>query len=297
MPSARPAFPSARYAARQSPTLVSSAPSTIPPRIIQTARSRNLLPLARAAAKNLQLLHPDWEHLFFDDADVARFIATEFPQYRDVFDAFPRKIQRFDFFRYLAVYRHGGFYFDLDVFLSESLHDLLAHRCVFPFEELTLNAHLRTAFDHDWEIGNYAFGAAPGDPFLAAAIENCVRAQRDRHWPAPMLRGIPALFRRDFEVLNTTGPGLLTRTLVEQPRAAQHVTVLFPTVSCDVCDSANWHRFGHYGVHLMEASWRDAGSFLRRKAALLWEGRTRRRQLAQSRARGHTRTFPVPHLA
>src|SRR5205814_2236379 len=106
---------------------------------IQTGKSRDLPPLARAAAKSLQLLHPDWEYVFFDDADVVRFVATEFPQHQQVFDSFPHRIQRFDFFRYLAVLRLGGFYFDLDVFLSTELTELLPHRCVFPFEELTLN--------------------------------------------------------------------------------------------------------------------------------------------------------------
>jgi hypothetical protein len=264
-----------------------SAPS-IPRRIIQTGKSRDLPPLARASAKTLQLLHPDWEYLFFDDADVTRFIATEFPQHQRVFDSFPHRIQRFDFFRYLAVLRFGGFYFDLDVLLAEELTPLLPHAAVFPFEELTLNRYLRERCATDWEIGNYAFGAAAGNPFLAAVVENCVRAQHDDAWAAQLTRGIPALFRSRFEVLNTTGPGLVTRTLAEQTAVASDVKILFPD---DVCDSRQWHQFGTFGVHLMEASWRDGGNFLEAKAALLWENWTRRRHLAQSRTLGHTRTL------
>lgn len=267
---------------------------SIPRRIIQTGKSRNLPPLARAATKTLQLLHPDWEYLYFDDADVERFIATEFPQYRSVFEAFPHRIQRYDFFRYLAVHRFGGFYLDLDVFLSESLTELLSSRCVFPFEELTLNRFLRSECGADWEIGNYAFGAAAGDSFIAAIINNCVRAQRDPDWIAPLRRGIPALFRSRFEVLNTTGPGLVTRTLLESNPAANHVTILFPD---DVCDSQQWHRFGKFGLHLMEASWRDRGTFLSRKLALLWENWARRRRLSESLAMGRTRARPMAELA
>ena len=100
-------------------------------------------PKAKAAAANLKLLHPGWEHLYFDDGDIRRFVSAEFPQYQAVFDGFPRTIQRIDFFRYLAVFRFGGFYFDLDVFLSESLSRLLDCGCVFPFEELTANRFLR----------------------------------------------------------------------------------------------------------------------------------------------------------
>jgi hypothetical protein len=267
-----------------------SAAANIPQRIIQTAKSRDLPLLARAAAVNLKLLHPDWEYLFFDDEDIRRFVAREFPQYQAVFNAFPRPIQHIDFFRYLAVFRLGGFYFDLDVFLSESAAGLLKHTCVFPFEELTLSRFLRRQYGMDWEIGNYAFGAAPGHPFLAEVIENCVRAQKDPAWLQPMMADIPRPFRSEFYVLNSTGPGLVTRTMVENSASAKDVTVLFPA---DVCDARTSHQFGSYGVHLMEASWRERGRWLWRKLALAWEVRTRRRMLAESQRLGPTRVWPA----
>lgn len=269
-------------------------PPSIPRRIIQTARRRELPPLARAAARNLRLLHPDWEFLFFDDDEVLHFVTTEFPRYRGVFDSFPHRIQRYDFFRYLAVLRHGGFYLDLDVLLAESLDELLPHRCVFPFEELSLNRYLREAHGIDWELGNYAFGAAAGDPFLAQIVGNCIRARTDRAWAERMFRGIPRLFRTDFDVLHTTGPGLVTRTFAESGPLAHEVTILTPDLTappapgrapaCDVADPALWHQFGRYGVHLMAASWRPRRSFLLRKASLLWETRQRRRAAARHRA-------------
>lgn len=268
--------------------------STIPRRIIQTGRSRDLPPLARASSRLLRLLHPDWEYLFFDDAGVDRFVATQFPHHWNTFESFPHRIQRFDFFRYLAVFRFGGFYLDLDVLLTDPLGDLLPQPAVFPFEELTLNRFLRTACGLDWEIGNYAFGAVPGHPFLAAVIENCVRAQHDRPWADALRRGVPAPFRPRFEVLNTTGPGLVTRTLAEEPGAAADVKILFPD---DIGDPAQWHRFGRFGVHLMEASWRDRGRWVGRKAALLWENASRRRTLARHRALGRTRPPTVPQPA
>jgi hypothetical protein len=262
----------------------------IPRRIIQTARSRELSPLAKAAAANLRLLNPAFEYVFFDDADITRFVATEFPQYEPTFAAFPTTIQRIDFFRYLAVFRLGGFYFDLDVFLSESLDELLTEHCVFPFEELTLNRFFREHHHVDWEIGNYAFGAAPEHPFLHAVIENCVRALHDPRWVAPMLASIPRLFRADYRVLTTTGPALVTRTLLEERGAAREVTVLFPA---DVCDQNHWHQFGHYGVHAMEGSWRQKLPFLVSKIELRWEGRLRRQLLAESQRRGPTRQRPL----
>lgn len=267
-----------------------SETNNIPRRIIQTGKNRNLSLIEQAAVSNLTLLNPGFEHVYFDDADVETFIGREFPEYRTLFGGFPHRIQRFDFFRYLAVYRLGGFYFDLDVFLARSIEELTQASCVFPFEELTLNAFLRSQHKLDWEIGNYAFGAAAGHPFMRAVIDNCVRAQREPHWVAPMMAGIPGYVRSGFEVLNTTGPGLVTRTLAENPSASAGVTVLFPP---DVCDERSWHNFGTFGVHMMAASWRGRGSFLRRRLSRYWETRERRRRLAESRAFGPRRLHPA----
>lgn len=263
----------------------------IPARIIQTAPTRDLAPADRAAAASLRLHHPGWEYLFFDDTDIEDFVAMEFPEHRATLDDFPHAVQRADFFRYLAIYRLGGFYVDLDVILETSLEDLRPLAAVFPFEEISLNQHLRDAHGIDWEIGNYAFGATPGHPFLEAVIGNCVRAASNPGWNEPMFRGIPRWVRPAFSVLNSTGPGLLTRTLAEHPDTSAGVTVLEPALGCDVCDPSNWHRIGHYGVHLMNGTWRHPHGGVIRRARLLWERRQRRRLLARSRALGPVRHF------
>jgi hypothetical protein len=257
--------------------------------VIQTGKTKTLALSQQAAVAGLKCLHPEFDYRFFDDAAVDRFVQQEFPEHLEIFENFRFHIQRFDFFRYLAVFRLGGFYFDLDVFFARGVEDLCEHGCVFPFEELTVSRYLR-AEGMDWEIGNYAFGAAPRHPFLAAVIENCVRAQRDPQWVEPMMNGIPRWFRPDFYVLNTTGPGLLSRTLAENPNLAKEVTVLFPE---NVCDERSWHQFGDYGVHLQEGSWRTKGGYIKRRLGNLWEARTRKKLMRESRRLGPTRSLPV----
>jgi hypothetical protein len=254
-------------------------------RIIQTAKHRNLPLKQRAMAANLRLLNPGYECLLFDDEGVERFIDREFPQYRKIFDSFRFPIQKYDFFRYLAIYRLGGFYFDLDVLLASELSSLLPSGCVFPFEGLTFSRLLRNK-GMDWEIGNFAFGAAAGHPFLEAVVENCVRAQRDPSWVEPMMRGVPPFSRAAHYVLYTTGPGLLSRTLAENPALAETVTVLFPD---DVCDVRTWNVFGTFGVHLMEGTWRPSVSYVRRRVALRWELLALQGVIRQSRRLGKTR--------
>jgi hypothetical protein len=260
----------------------------IPRRIIQTEKSRDLPILAKAAATNLRLLNPNFEYLFFDDAQVEEFIDSEFPQYRPVFDLFSVPIQRYDFFRYLAVYRFGGFYFDTDVLMASSLEDLLEFRCVFPFEHLSIHRFLWNAYGMDWEIGNYGFGAAAGHPFLAAIIKNCVRAQQDPEWVGSMMKSIPRIFHRELFVLATTGPGLVSRTLAEYTGACDQVKVLFPE---DVCDPNSWYCFGTYGVHLQVGSWRKRKGLVPRVLQRLWESTTRKALLKESLKRGAKRTL------
>ncbi len=261
---------------------------SIPCRLFQTGRSRKLPLLAQASAANLKLLNPDFEYVFFDDQEVEAFIDAEFPQHRALFDAFPYRIQKYDFFRYLAVYRYGGFYFDLDIFLARGLKDLCGYGCVFPFEELSLHTYLRDQYGMDWEVGNYAFGASAGHPFLGAIIDNCVKAQREPGWPESMWRPIPRLFRDAFYVLDTTGPGLVSRTLAEFAGAASELKVLFPA---DVCDVSTWHQFGNYGVHLQQGGWRNQKNFLLRKLAATWEAKTRAALFAQSKRQGPGRSL------
>ena len=262
------------------------AANGIPKRIIQTSKTADLPLVCQAASANIKLMNPDFEYCFFDNSQVAAFIHDEFPEYLDVFNHFPHPIQRYDFFRYLAVYRMGGFYLDLDVFLARCLAPLLDFDCVLPFEELTLSAVLRREHGVDWEAGNYAFGAAPGHPFLKAVIDNCVDAQKTPELALRMIGNIPALFRGQFEVFWTTGPGLVTRTLAENVNLRSKVAILFPD---DVCDERKWHCFGDYGVHLMQNSWRKRDGFLRRKLARLWESWERDRQLQQSKQNGPRR--------
>jgi inositol phosphorylceramide mannosyltransferase catalytic subunit len=251
----------------------------IPKRIIQTGKHAQLPLMSRAAVSNIRLLNPDYEYLFFDDMRVEALIDKEFPQYRSVFNSFRIPIQRYDFFRYLAVYRYGGFYFDLDVLLASDLSSLLETGCVFPFEGPTLSDFLRHEHKMGWEIGNYAFGAAPEHPFLGAVIENCVKAQREPSWVEPMMRGFPGLLRAEYHVLNTTGPGLISRTLAENAELAKTVTVLFPD---DLNDARNWNRFGELGIHLMDGSWRVQRPFLLRRLAQYWELRKLKRLSKQS---------------
>ncbi|MDR3724606.1 MAG: glycosyltransferase [Terracidiphilus sp.] len=263
-----------------------AAAHSIPRRVIQTAKTPPHTVRLQAFAANLRLLHPDFEFLFFDNAAVQQFVDSEFPEYRAVFDGFRYPIQRYDFFRYLAVYRLGGFYFDFDVLLAKSLEPLLSSGCVFPFEQISLNPGLRAVYGMDWELGNYAFAASAGHPFLKAVIDNCVRGQKDPGWVSQLMGGLPPLLRREYFVLCSTGPGLVSRTYAENPGLAAGVRVLFPG---DVRDRSGWNGFGEYGVHLMDGEWRPGKGPIRRRLERVWVDWLRSRALRESAKLGPAR--------
>jgi inositol phosphorylceramide mannosyltransferase catalytic subunit len=269
----------------------------IPERIIQTGPAD--LPLRlKAGMANARLLNPEFEYLFFDDAKVESFIEEQCQEWRDAYRRYRFKIQRFDFFRYLAVYRLGGFYMDLDVFLAEPLRPLLSPECVFAFEELTDSPFFWERFQMDWQIANYAFGSEPGHPFLAAIIENCLRAQRDPAWVKPMMSRIPRPFYDEYLILNTTGPGLVSRTFAENPSLAQRVHVAFPE---DVLDPRTWHQFGTFGIHDMVGSWRTPPTVLSLPLRKLWASWRFRHTMSRSTTRGTKRCAgsvqPIPERA
>jgi mannosyltransferase OCH1-like enzyme len=270
--------------------------SKIPKRIIQIWGGSPDLPLlAKASAANVRLLNPEFEYLLFDDDRIESFINEQFPEYRGVFESFRYPIQRYDFLRYLIIYRYGGFYFDLDIFLAFNLSELLDFSCVFPFERLTWSDFLRNEYGMDWEVGNYGFGAAAGHPFLRAVIENCVRAQHDRKWSEAMTRSLPRLLRQELFVIYTTGPGLVSRTLAEYPDAANQIEVLFPD---NVCDKKNcWNLFGKYGIHLGGGSWRTQHDFLGKRLINLMAGRNEKRAIAYARELGGSRSLEHKTMA
>jgi mannosyltransferase OCH1-like enzyme len=233
--------------------------SRIPKRIIQVwgGGEHDLSKFAKAAIANVKLLNHDFEYLFFDDHRIDSFTTEYFPQYRSLFNSFRYNIQKYDFFRYLAIYHFGGFYFDLDMFLYKNLSDLLENSCVFPFERIGINKYTKEQYNMHWDVGNFAFGAAPGHPFIRAIIENCVRAQREPEWAEIMLKSIPWMFRKDAYVICTTGPGVVTRTYAENPHLQSTVKILMPE---NMYNPRNWTQFGSYGIdiscYVKQSAWR-----------------------------------------
>ena len=152
----------------------------IPKIIIQTWKSI-VIPLKyEVLQKGLVEKNPDYEYLFFTDESIDAFLKTEYPEYYVTFQKLPILIQKIDFFRYIAVYHYGGFYFDLDMECIEPLgDDLLKYRNVIPVDDKFMQS--KKDINREWInaengqqiiLGQYAFGAVKKSRFMKYIIDN-----------------------------------------------------------------------------------------------------------------------------
>lgn len=150
----------------------------IPKIIIQTWKSNDIPEKYDAFIASVKRYNPDYKYLFFTDEDIEKFIKTEYPEYYDTYVKLPVKIQKIDFFRYIAVYHYGGFYFDLDMNSLYPLDQLLNYQCVFPVDQnIVSNKCNKPRYMNycdkkmSFMLGQYAFGAKPKDRFIKTLMD------------------------------------------------------------------------------------------------------------------------------
>jgi mannosyltransferase OCH1-like enzyme len=110
--------------------------NTIPKIIIQTWKTKSIPEKYKKDVKSIKKYNKDYQFLFFNDDDIDYFLKKEYPEYYISYNKLPVKIQKIDYFRYIAIYHYGGFYFDLDMTGFSSLDELLNYDCIFPIDQI-----------------------------------------------------------------------------------------------------------------------------------------------------------------
>lgn len=231
----------------------------IPKRFIQTWKSTQLPRRYRRFRRRLRRLHPDYELRLFTDDEMHAFVHAEYPEYADVYDRIPDVVSQTDLFRMLAVHKLGGFYADLDVLFVKPVDVLREHACVFPFQS-NADSYFSALFGAVEMLGQYAFGAEAGHPFLIACVEAICRALEDPGWAmAPSREVLSSLFtplepESAFPVYYTTGPCMVTRAFIEYPETRRDVRLI---AAYDAKNNRKlYYCFGLHGVHGMDGSWK-----------------------------------------
>jgi mannosyltransferase OCH1-like enzyme len=152
----------------------------IPKIIIQTWKNKDIPSKYHNDVNSIKQINPDYQIILFTDDDIVNFLTINYPEYYKTYVKLPVIIQKIDFFRYIAVYHYGGFYYDLDMTALESLDELLNYECIFPVDSIVTkenayndNNRFKKYYDDKQKIilGQYAFGATIKNEFIKSLID------------------------------------------------------------------------------------------------------------------------------
>ena len=148
---------------------VSGPSPSIPCIIHQSWRSKHLEHFQKQWQKTWLQNHPGWTYMFWTDKDNRKLVAEHFPWFLDVYDQFPRNIQRADCARYFYMLRFGGCYFDLDFESMKGLSPLLQNVKV-------ALAYMTSDIASEIAIPNAFLASAPGHQFWMYVIKQVLVA-------------------------------------------------------------------------------------------------------------------------
>jgi len=190
---------------------------TFIPRIIhQTWKSKDLPEEFQTYQRSWLEHHPDWEYRFYDDNDCLCFVKENYPDLFDIFNNYPKQIQRIDMFRYLVIRTYGGLYADMDMECYKPVDTLLSNKkSVFSIEaHLTSLRQKELGYREPCQIANCIFAAAPTQTVFDKIIDKLCELSSD-------------VVNTNDDVEETTGPRMLTRLIENMDSKEQkQITIL-----------------------------------------------------------------------
>ena len=200
--------------------------------------------------KSVKKINPSFNYMFFNKEKIEEFLKTEYPEYYVTYTKLPVNIQKVDFFRYIAMYHYGGFYFDLDITALEPLDELLSYACVFPIDNFisqdmcSMNRYKEYCKKNmDFLLGQYAFAAKPRHAFFRKLIEG-IHKNIDQY-----IRTFKTKKYEVFEdfIYETTGPDYVTDQYMAFKKK-ESITIL---------EYPERQYFGKYARHSYKGSWKE----------------------------------------
>jgi len=221
---------------------------TIPKIIIQTWKTQTVPLKYKTMVDSLRNLNPDYEYKFFSDNDIDEFLKKNYPDYYMTYAKLPIKIQKIDFFRYIAVYHFGGFYFDLDMKGLQPLDEIvLNNQCVFPVDEM-INSELckQKRYQHFCSqnmyflLGQYAFAAKAKDPFIKLLIDNIHMNIGE------IIQKYSMVANKEMYVYTTTGPDYVSNLYLQYN----------DKLNVKILHNNKRQYFGNYAQHKFFGTWK-----------------------------------------
>jgi mannosyltransferase OCH1-like enzyme len=227
--------------------MIGKEKTKIPKRIIQVWKtwSSKKPEMFSTYIESIKNKNPDYEYLFFKDEQIDDFLKTNYPKYYETYNKLPMNIQKVDFFRYVALYHFGGFYFDLDIQAIEPLDELLDNECVFPIDEIIhKNMCSSKRFNNfcknnvEFLLGQYGFACTPKNKFIKLLVD-VIDKNVDNYISSYVANS------EDY-VYTTTGPDFVTNLYMNYPDK-ESINILY-------YDKRQY--FGKYAKHNYAGTWK-----------------------------------------
>jgi mannosyltransferase OCH1-like enzyme len=181
----------------------------VPKTIWQTMKTNAVPPKMREWADTWIKLNPEYHYNFVDDDGMRKFIRFSFPDYLQAFEKMKHGASKADLWRYLAMFKYGGIYADIDC------------SCVNPLKEwIDPDAAYVTQLGVNKDVCQWLIISIPGNPiFLRAAeraLENVLCDLREAEYCGfelqrgkLRLRQQKARIKIEDHVLGLAGPPIL----------------------------------------------------------------------------------------
>ena len=220
----------------------------IPKIIIQTWKSDNIPKKYTNDIKSLKKLNPEFEFKFFTDQQIEEFLKNNYPKYYQTYLKLPLKIQKIDYFRYVAIYHFGGFYFDLDITGLKPLKELCKHECIFPVDMHIIGKMCNEGryitfckVNINFLLGQYAFAASPKNSFIKFLIDSIDKNLKE------YIEDYNTKYGKTHEyVYNSTGPDFVTEMYYLYPQKN----------SIKILKYNKGQYFGDYAKHNYYGTWK-----------------------------------------
>lgn len=213
------------------------------PRLIHQTWSSQNVPPSLGNPGSWQQQNTTWTYCFWSDETLRTFMADHFPDLLPLFDTYPKMVQKADLARYCLLYRFGGVYADIDTRCLTSLEPLAHADGIILCEEPAEHQHHAHRRGMPRLLFNGTMASPAGHPFWKKVIDLCRLMHPNR----------------DRDVLETTGPLLLSAAVADWPKQEDfllHSSHLFAEAHAGSTGS----RFGQwsdivFSEHHWKGSW------------------------------------------
>jgi len=160
-----------------------AGPPAIPRTIYQTFKSNRMPRSLAAAPTSWQQHNPEYAYFLFDDVDALRNVGEHYgnasafasSNVPEAYRAAPSGAHRADLWRYLALYRDGGVYADVDALCTRPVR-----HWVNGAEALVASLQGPPRFD----VSQWAFATPPENPILLLAAQKAAQRVLARKYPS-----------------------------------------------------------------------------------------------------------------